>query len=120
MKKHYTILLVLSTMLCYCVVSKAQSTVAINTQPGPSGSEAGPLDSIVDLGFKKERQWRTTGAIYTLSGTALVKMFTGNLLNTLQGQIPGLTVVTGSGEPGYDSPVLYVRGQTSWNISGNQ
>ena len=41
-------------------------------------------------------------------------MSAGNLLNTLQGRIPGLTVATGSGEPGYDNPTLYVRGQSSW------
>lgn len=46
-------------------------------------------------------------------------MFTGNFLNTLQGRIPGLFVVTNSGEPGYDNPSLYVRGRTSWNIGSN-
>jgi TonB-linked SusC/RagA family outer membrane protein len=47
-------------------------------------------------------------------------MTSGNLLNTLQGRIPGLTVVTGSGEPGYDSPAFYLRGQSSWNITDNR
>ena len=61
-----------------------------------------------------------TGAIFTLSGTELQRMMVGNLLNTLQGRIPGLTVVTGSGEPGYDGPTLYLRGQSSWNIAGNK
>ena len=37
----------------------------------------------------------------------------------MQGRIPGLTVTTGAGEPGYDNPTLYVRGQSSWNIAGN-
>src|SRR5882757_5016530 len=74
----------------------------------------------VDGGLKKEKAWRYTGAAYTLQGKELAKMFTGNLLNTLQGRIPGLTVSTGSGEPGYDNPALYVRGQTSWNIDGSQ
>ncbi len=119
MKKHYKILLVLSTILCCCIVSKAQSTIVINAQPS-SGNDAVAVDTMVDLGFKKERQWRSTGAVYTLQGKELAKMFTGNLLNTLQGRIPGLTVVTGSGEPGYDFPTLFVRGQTSWNIAGNQ
>ncbi|HVV04975.1 MAG TPA: SusC/RagA family TonB-linked outer membrane protein [Puia sp.] len=74
----------------------------------------------VDGGLKKEKSWRYTGAAYTLPGKELTRMFTGNLLNTLQGRIPGLTVATGSGEPGYDNPGLYVRGQTSWNIDGSQ
>ncbi|MFT3903058.1 MAG: SusC/RagA family TonB-linked outer membrane protein [Niabella sp.] len=61
-----------------------------------------------------------TGAIFTISGRELQRMMVGNLLNTLQGRIPGLTVVTGSGEPGYDNPTLYLRGQSSWNITGNR
>jgi TonB-linked SusC/RagA family outer membrane protein len=119
MKKHYKILLVLLIMLCNCIVSKAQSTIVINTR-GTVDSDAGVVDTMVDLGFRKAPQWRNTGAVYTLAGRELSKMFTGNLLNTLPGRIPGLTVVTGSGEPGYDFPSLYVRGQTSWNIGGNQ
>ena len=61
-----------------------------------------------------------TGALFTLDGKDLQRMMVGNLLNTLQGRIPGLTVVTGSGEPGYDGPTLYLRGQSSWNIAGNK
>lgn len=74
---------------------------------------------LVDLGIRKEQGWRTTGAIFTITGEELAKTNAGNLLNTLQGRIPGLTVTTGSGEPGYDNPTLYARGQSSWNIAGN-
>ncbi|UAY54145.1 SusC/RagA family TonB-linked outer membrane protein [Arachidicoccus terrestris] len=73
------------------------------------------LFTVVDLGLRQEQAWRNTGAVYTLNGKDLTRMFTGNLLNTLQGRIPGLTVVTGSGEPGYDNPQLYIRGRSSWN-----
>ena len=72
---------------------------------------------LIDLGIRQESSWRNTGAIYTLNGSDLSKMFTGNLLNTLQGRIPGLTVVTGSGEPGYDNPQLFIRGKSSWNAN---
>ncbi|MGF7232102.1 SusC/RagA family TonB-linked outer membrane protein [Arachidicoccus sp.] len=78
------------------------------------------INNLIDLGLRKEKAWRTTGATFTLQGKELTQMFKGNLLNTLQGRIPGLTVVTGSGEPGYDNPTLYVRGESSWNIQGNQ
>jgi len=78
------------------------------------------MESRVDLGLRNEKAWRTTGATFTLTGEELTRMSAGNLLNTLQGRIPGLTVATGSGEPGYDGPTLYVRGQSSWNIAGNR
>jgi len=75
---------------------------------------------LIDGGIRSEQSWRNTGATFTLSGEELAKTNAGNLLNTLQGRIPGLTVMTGSGEPGYDAPTLYVRGQSSWNITGNR
>jgi TonB-linked SusC/RagA family outer membrane protein len=73
----------------------------------------------VDLGIRSEKAWRTTGAVFTITGDELARTNAGNLLNTLQGRIPGLTVATGSGEPGYDGPTLYLRGQSSWNVAGN-
>ena len=75
--------------------------------------------AIIDNGIRNEQSWRNTGAVFTITGEELSRTNTGNLLNTLQGRIPGLTVATGSGEPGYDNPTLYVRGQSSWNVAGN-
>lgn len=76
--------------------------------------------NLIDGGIRAEQNWRNTGAVFTISGEELARTNAGNLLNTLQGRIPGLTVVTGAGEPGYDNPTLYVRGQSSWNIEGNR
>lgn len=73
----------------------------------------------IDYGIRKEQSWRSAGAVFTITGEELARTNSGNLLNTLQARIPGLTVATGSGEPGYDNPTLYVRGQSSWNIAGN-
>lgn len=75
--------------------------------------------TIIDHGIRNEQSWRNTGAVFTITGEELARTNAGNLLNTLQGRIPGLTVATGSGEPGYDNPVLYLRGQSSWNVAGN-
>jgi TonB-linked SusC/RagA family outer membrane protein len=76
-------------------------------------------EKAVDYGLLSEQAWRSTGASYTLSGKELERMTSGNLLNTLQGRIPGLTVITGSAEPGYDNPTLIGRGVSSWNLTGN-
>lgn len=119
MKNYYKLLMVLPAMLCCCIVSMAQTKDVITVRPALPGRDTEAGDTMVDLGLNGQLQWRSTGAVYTLPGKELGKMFTANLLNTLQGRIPGLTVATGSGEPGYDAPTLYVRGQTSWNIAGN-
>ena len=52
----------------------------------------------------------STGAVSTVAGETLYKTSTPNLLNTLYGRLPGLTVNQGSGEPGSDNPDIAIRG----------
>lgn len=73
----------------------------------------------IDNGINTDDLWKYTGASFSISGEELGREMAGNLLNTLQGRIPGLTVMSGSGEPGYDGPTLVGRGLSSWNFTGN-
>ncbi len=116
MKKHYIGFLIGIFFILIFYKTYGQST---NINIVDSISTEGINNHTIDKALTKSPDWRNVGATFTLSGKKLEKMFTGNLLNTLQGRLPGLTVVTGSGEPGYDDPTLYVRGQSSWNIGGN-
>lgn len=100
--------------------AQTKSDVSVQSDTAITIADVPFSERKIDLGITSEKNWRNTGAVFTLSGEELTRMNTGNLLNTLQGRIPGLTVVTGSGEPGYDNPTLYVRGQSSWNITGNR
>lgn len=98
-------------------VAQAQQTTVIGKD---SVKMENDTTDIIYEGLRNVETRRNTGAVFTLSGKDLTRMTSGNLLNTLQGRIPGLTVVTGSGEPGYDNPTFYLRGQSSWNIAGNK
>lgn len=98
-------------------VAKAQQNDALSKDSVKTGKDT---TNIIHEGLRNVESRRNTGAVFTLSGEELTRMTSGNLLNTLQGRIPGLTVVTGSGEPGYDNPTFYLRGQSSWNIAGNR
>lgn len=51
------------------------------------------------------------------SGT-LTKTPVANLTNTLYGQLQGLVVRQGSGEPGYDNAGLSIRGRGTYDVSG--
>lgn len=115
--KYKNISLACVVLLCGFTATQAQSTNA--SLPDTIALPAKPSGRIVDQGLRAEQSWRTTGAIFTITGEELARTNAGNLLNTLQGRIPGLTVATGAGEPGYDNPTLYMRGQSSWNIAGN-
>lgn len=52
----------------------------------------------------------STFSTSTVSGSRLEKTFTQNVLNTLYGELPGLTLTKGSSEPGADSPSFNLRG----------
>jgi TonB-linked SusC/RagA family outer membrane protein len=116
MKKEYIILFAV-LFIFFGFVAKAQQEKVVNKNSVKIGRDT---TNIIYEGLRNVEARRNTGAVFTLSGEELTRMTSGNLLNTLQGRIPGLTVVTGSGEPGYDNPALYLRGQSSWNITDNR
>ena len=117
--KYQNIKLLVCLTLFAGVAAHAQTKQVGQPDSSKVWAEKFTPKNLIDLGIKNEQSWRTTGAVFTITGEELAKTNAGNLLNTLQGRIPGLTVATGSGEPGYDNPTLYVRGQSSWNIAGN-
>jgi TonB-linked SusC/RagA family outer membrane protein len=115
--KYKNISLACVVLLCGFTATQAQSTDA--GLPDTIAVPLKPSARIIDQGLRTEQSWRSTGAIFTITGEELARTNAGNLLNTLQGRIPGLTVATGAGEPGYDNPTLYMRGQSTWNGAGN-
>jgi len=68
------------------------------------------LEELVVIGYGTQKQATITGAISTLEGKELTAVPTANLTNSLAGKIPGLVVMTRSGEPGSDGSTLRIRG----------
>src|SRR5690554_2958888 len=68
------------------------------------------LEELVVVGYGTQKQATITGAISTLDGRELTSVPTANLTNSLVGKIPGLVVMTRSGEPGSDGSTLRIRG----------
>lgn len=54
--------------------------------------------------------WQVTGAVSKVGGDELTDYYTSNVVNTLFGRIPGLTVQGVGAEPGADTPALDSRG----------
>lgn len=54
----------------------------------------------------------------TIGTATLLKTPVANLTNTLYGQLQGLVVRQGSGEPGYDNAGLSIRGRGTYDVSG--
>ncbi|SFD55037.1 TonB-linked outer membrane protein, SusC/RagA family [Chitinophaga sp. CF118] len=52
----------------------------------------------------------SSSSVSTVTGADLYKTPAANITNTLYGRLPGLTVLQGTGEPGYDDASMVIRG----------
>lgn len=67
-------------------------------------------DSLTHTPLSEVESWSVSSAMSMVKGSKLEKTFTQNVMNALYGELSGLTVVRGSGEPGADSPTVNARG----------
>ncbi|SFT00065.1 TonB-linked outer membrane protein, SusC/RagA family [Porphyromonadaceae bacterium NLAE-zl-C104] len=74
------------------------------------------LEEVVVVGYGTQKKATITGAISSTSGEELMKIPTVNFSNSFAGKLPGLTVVTRTGEPGSDNSTFRIRGS---NTLGN-
>jgi TonB-linked SusC/RagA family outer membrane protein len=74
------------------------------------------LEEIVVVGYGQQKKKSVVGSIVQASSETLER--TGgvpNLGQALTGQLPGVTTIQTTGEPGEDDPVIFIRGQSTWN-----
>ena len=60
---------------------------------------------------------RSTAAVSTVNGKTLYNTPTPAISNTLYGNLTGLSVIQGSGEPGFDAAALYIRGIGTYGVN---
>jgi TonB-linked SusC/RagA family outer membrane protein len=101
-KHKHRILLLFAFSICLSFFSVAQMPVQDTVLAG--------TEEIQSIVFGEQPSWMVTGSISKVNGDVLQKSFNTNLANALNGQIPGLGVMLGGGEAGYDSPRLLSRG----------
>ena len=74
------------------------------------------LQDVVVVGYGIQKKESVVGSITTAQAEALEKRGgTVNLGNALSGQLPGVTVMSRTGEPGREDPLILIRGQSTWN-----
>ncbi|MFC2127109.1 SusC/RagA family TonB-linked outer membrane protein [Bacteroidota bacterium] len=78
------------------------------------------LDEIVVVGYGTQKKESVVGAIAQVKGADLMERSAGitNVEEALQGQLPGVVAIQGSGVPGRNDMQIFIRGQASWNGSG--
>lgn len=76
------------------------------------------LDEVVVVGYGTMSRSDISGSVTSVSGDKLAKIPSASAEATLQGMAPGLSVNFGSGAAG-STPVLQVRGVTSWGTDNS-
>lgn len=77
------------------------------------------LTDVVVVGYGTQSRRKLTSAVVTVSGEELNKRVATNPITLLQGQLPGLQVTQGSGEPGNEGISLRIRGTSTFSGAGN-
>lgn len=77
------------------------------------------LDQLVVVGYGTQKKANLTGAVASVSGEKLNKRPIANSAAMLEGMMPGVRVVQGSGEPGNESASIRVRGTGTFSSAGS-
>ena len=79
------------------------------------------LDEVVIVGYGTQKKESVVAAITQIKGKDLVERTLGtpNIEQALQGNLPGVTAIQGSGVPGEDNIRIFIRGRSSWNGNGD-
>jgi len=77
-------------------------------------------DVIIPVMYGTKKQSEVTGAVSTLKGSKVENIAGTNRINSLTGLLPGLIVQQDNGMPGSESTKVFVRGNSTFGISGRQ
>ena len=77
------------------------------------------LDEVVVVGFGTQKKVNLTGGVSAVTGDDISKRPVANAAILLQGQIPGLRVNQGLGQPGGEGTSFRIRGQGTFSSAGS-
>lgn len=77
------------------------------------------LDEVVVVGYGTQKKVNLTGAVSAVTGEDISKRPVANAAILLQGQIPGLRVNQGLGQPGGEGTSFRIRGQGTFSSAGS-
>lgn len=77
------------------------------------------LDEVVVVGFGTQKKLNLTGAVTAVTGEDIAKRPVANAAVLLQGQVPGLRVNQGIGQPGNENASFRIRGQGTFSDAGS-
>ena len=76
------------------------------------------LEAVVSIGYGTVQRREVTGAVASITSEELTKVPSGNVIESMQGQLPGVDIVRSNGSPN-SSTMMLIRGARSLTASNN-
>ena len=92
------------------VTVKALNTINVSLLENPLS-----METVVVVGYGSQKKVNLSGAVAQISGKDLINRPVPNVTAALQGVLPGVTIVRGSGQPGSEGYGVRIRGFSSAN-----
>lgn len=119
-KGHYSISAEPGTVLVFSFAGYTSKEVTVDSRASINLSlSENPLamETVVVVGYGTQKKVNLSGAVSQLSGKDVANRPVANATAALQGMIPGVAIVRGSGKPGSEGYGVRVRGFTSANTA---
>lgn len=115
---NFTIDVTTGTILTITYIGYNPMDITVNGQKTLTvtmSENAEALDELVVVGYGTQAKVNLTGAVSTISKEDLVNRPVTNVSSALQGLTPGVTITSGTGQPGNDASTIRVRGVGTLN-----
>lgn len=110
LKYNKSIILFFVLSFCLSVFSKSQTP--------PQDTASTSQYNKTHIAYGNQPSWLVTGAVSTIGSSEIQSPFIPNFLGRLNGRIPGLSIVSGGTEPGYQNTMAYIRGINTFGVGG--
>ncbi len=107
-------------ILVFSFLGSVAQEVAVNNRTVINvtlDEDVSALDEVIVVGFGTQKKVNLSGAVAQVTGAEIANRPTPNLTGALQGVLPGVTVLRGSGQPGSEGLGVRIRGFTSANAA---
>lgn len=99
----------------YAGLAAKEEMVGPRTSINVSLTDPNALENVVVVGYGTQKKVNLSGAVAQISGKDLANRPAPNVTGAMQGLMPGVTVLRGSGKPGAEGYGIRIRGFTSAN-----
>lgn len=118
-KGYYTLKVAPGSVLVFSFTGYETKTAVVNGESDINitfgSNTAQTINEVVVVGYGTQKKVNLSGAVGVVSGKELVNRPVPNVTGALQGVLPGVTVLRGSGKPGAEGYGIRIRGFTSSN-----